>query len=62
MTWRAISAWPSQEGDSDELTRQLAMSEPDLVQLLEKNAVKKTILLMFANLGAMQLLAGMLAL
>lgn len=51
---------PAREGDSDALTRELAMSETDLKAMLRENAVKNAVLLMFANLGAMQLLENYL--
>jgi hypothetical protein len=44
------------DSDADALTRELTMAESDLKALLGKNAVKNVILLMFANLGALQLL------
>lgn len=46
--------------DTEALTRQLTMDENDLKGMLRENAVQNAILLMFANLGALQLLENYL--
>ena len=51
---------PKRDGDADVLTRELSMDEDDLRAILAKNAVQNSILLMFANLGALQLLENYL--